>query len=54
VTANLTAIGGGILVFGDPVGDDALAIAARCTAFADVIAAAILMPAQPRSAEARA
>ncbi len=54
VTANLAAIGGGILVFGDPVGGDALEIAARCAAFAAVIAAAILMPAPRRTAESRA
>ena len=49
VAANCAAITGGVLVFGDPVGSDALAIAARTAAFAAVIAAAALIPA-PRPA----
>jgi hypothetical protein len=47
VAANCAAIMGGVLVFGDPVGSDALAIAARSAAFAAVIAAAALIPATP-------
>jgi len=50
VSANVSAILGGILVFGDPLGDDAFAIAARACAFALVIAAAALTPAPVRAA----
>jgi hypothetical protein len=45
VAANVAAIVGGVLVFGDPIGSDALAVAARSAAFAAVIAAAALIPA---------
>ena len=45
VAANCAAIAGGVLVFGDPVGSDALAVAARTAAFLAVIAAAALIPA---------
>ncbi len=54
VSANCISILGGILVFGDPVGDDPLAVIARCTAFAAVIAAVALMPAPRRTAAAYA
>jgi hypothetical protein len=50
VAANVSAILGGILVFGDPIGSDALAIIGRSAAFALVIAAAALMPAPIRAA----
>src|SRR6266576_3437273 len=50
VSANVSAILGGILVFGDPLGDDAYAIIARASAFTLVIAAAALMPAPMRAA----
>jgi drug/metabolite transporter (DMT)-like permease len=50
VSANVSAILGGILVFGDPLGEDAVAIVARGCAFALVIAAAALMPAPLRAA----
>ena len=40
VAANVCAILGGIIVFGDPIGSDALEIVARASAFALVIAAA--------------
>jgi drug/metabolite transporter (DMT)-like permease len=50
VAANVSAILGGILVFGDPLGSDALAIVLRSAAFALVIAAAALMPAPIRAA----
>lgn len=50
VSANVSAILGGILVFGDPLGDDAVAIVARGCAFTLVIAAAALMPAPLRAA----
>jgi hypothetical protein len=54
VGANIASVTGGVLVFGDPVGGDPLAIAARCTAFAAVIAAAIVMPGPLRTARAAA
>jgi multidrug transporter EmrE-like cation transporter len=49
-TATLTAITGGILVFGDPIGSDPLAVVARLTAFVAVIGAAALLPMVPSSA----
>jgi hypothetical protein len=54
VAANCASIAGGILVFGDPVGDGPLAVVARCLAFAAVIAAVALMPAPRRTATATA
>jgi hypothetical protein len=54
VCANLASVAGGIAVFGDPMGGDPLAIAARSTAFAAVIAAAIVLPAPGRTAPASA
>jgi drug/metabolite transporter (DMT)-like permease len=50
VSANVSAILGGILVFGDPLGNDAYAITARACAFALVIVAAGLTPAPMRAA----
>ena len=50
VAANLAAVMGGLLVFGDPLGTDPLGIAARAVAFAAVITAAALMPAPIRTA----
>jgi hypothetical protein len=50
IAVNVAAITGGVLVFGDPVGSDALAIVARSAAFVAVIAAAALIPAAPRPA----
>jgi hypothetical protein len=52
-TATLAAITGGILVFGDPLGSDALDVVARCAAFVAVIAAAALLPMAPESAPRR-
>jgi hypothetical protein len=52
VAANCASIAGGILVFGDPVGDGPLAVVARCLAFSAVIAAVALMPAPRRTAAA--
>jgi hypothetical protein len=46
----VTGIAGGILVFGDPIGADAIGIIARVAAFCAVIAAAVLIPA-PRTSE---
>ncbi len=54
VAANCTAILGGILVFGDPVGEDPAGIVLRSAAFLAVIAAAALMPGPVRAAGARA
>jgi len=51
VAANLAAITGGILVFRDPIGIGALAIAGRVIAFCLVIAGAALMPAPTQARE---
>src|SRR5437868_9143731 len=51
VAANLAAIMGGILVFRDPIGIGAPAIAGRVIAFGLVIAGAALMPAAIRARE---
>ena len=51
VSANLSAILGGILVFGDPMGGDAFEIVVRGMAFAMVLVATALMPAPMRAAE---
>ena len=42
----------GDLVFADPVGSDALGVAARSAAFVAVIGAAALIPAAPRPTQA--
>ena len=47
-SATLAAITGGIVVFGDPLGSDALDVIARATAFVAVIAAAALLPVVPQ------
>ena len=49
VAANLAAILGGILVFGDPVGSGALGVTARVAAFCLVIVGAAVMPAPIRA-----
>jgi drug/metabolite transporter (DMT)-like permease len=51
VAANLAAIIGGILIFHDPIGSAAPAIAARFIAFCLVIAGAALMPAPMRATQ---
>jgi drug/metabolite transporter (DMT)-like permease len=51
--ANVTAISGGILVFGDPMPGDALGIAVQCLAFLLVIGAAAMMPAPLRATQAQ-
>ena len=52
--ANVSAITGGFVVFGDPMPNDPVGIIVQCFAFALVIAAAALMPAPLRAtAEAR-
>lgn len=52
IAGNASAIPAGIIVFGDPLGDDAVSIALRSLAFVMVIAAAALIPAPTRAAEA--
>jgi hypothetical protein len=54
--ANVSAIAGGIVVFGDPIPSDALGVVVQGIAFTLVIVAAILTPAPLRvaAAEARA
>jgi drug/metabolite transporter (DMT)-like permease len=49
VAANLSAILGGIIVFGDPVGGDAVEVVVRSAAFALVIGAVALTPAPLRT-----
>jgi hypothetical protein len=49
-SATLAAITGGVLVFGDPLGSDAIDVVARCLAFVAVIAAAALLPLVPQKA----
>ena len=48
--ANLTAIAGGIVVFGDPMPHSAIGIIAQSVAFLLVVAAAALTPAPMRAA----
>jgi drug/metabolite transporter (DMT)-like permease len=52
--ANLSTIAGGIIVFGERVGDDALEVVLRLSAFLLVVAGATLMPGPMRAAEAGA
>jgi drug/metabolite transporter (DMT)-like permease len=52
VAANLSTIVAGVVVFGDPLGDDFVLVAARITAFLLVLVAAVLMPAPVRAGEA--
>jgi hypothetical protein len=47
-SATLAAIAGGIVVFGDPMGSDAVAVIGRSLAFVAVVGAAALMPIVPR------
>jgi drug/metabolite transporter (DMT)-like permease len=49
VAANVAAILGGVLVFGDPIGSGAVGIIARVLAFCLVIAGAALVPAPLRA-----
>jgi hypothetical protein len=48
--ANLSGIVAGVIVFGDPLSADPLALAAQCLAFVFVLTAAWLMPAPVRAA----
>jgi hypothetical protein len=52
--ANVSGIVGGILVFGDPLSANPVALIAQCVAFVLVVAAAWLMPAPVRAAGAPA
>jgi drug/metabolite transporter (DMT)-like permease len=52
IAGNASAIPAGVIVFGDPLGSDARAVAVRCAAFLLVVGAAGLMPAPTRAAEA--
>jgi drug/metabolite transporter (DMT)-like permease len=52
--ANVSAIAGGIIVFGDPMATHPVGIVLQSLAFVLVIAAAALMPAPMRAAEAAA
>ena len=52
VAANMSAILAGVVVFGDPMGNDALEVIARGLAFAMVLGGAALMPAPMRAADA--
>jgi hypothetical protein len=49
VAANLSAITGGVLVFGEPIGSGAVGVIARLLAFGLVIAGAALVPAPLRA-----
>lgn len=54
IAANVVAAIGGVLVFGDSMGADPLAVVARCGAFAAVIVAALVVPGPLRGARAAA
>ena len=51
VASNASAIPAGIVVFGDPLGHDALTVVVRTIAFLTVVAAAALIPAPTRAAD---
>ena len=53
VSATLAAIAGGVVVFGDPLGSDALDVIARSGAFVAVIGATALLPLVPERASDR-
>ena len=48
----MSSIAAGMVVFGDPLGDDLVVVVARLTAFVLVLVAAALMPAPVRVGEA--
>ncbi|MBD0282864.1 MAG: DMT family transporter [Thermoleophilaceae bacterium] len=52
IAGNASAIPAGIVVFGDPLGEDAAAVVIRSLAFALVVVAAALIPAPTRAAAA--
>jgi hypothetical protein len=51
IAGNASSMPAGVLVFGDPLGSDALTVAARTLAFIVVIVAAALIPAPTRAGE---
>jgi drug/metabolite transporter (DMT)-like permease len=51
IAGNASAIPAGIIVFGDPLGSEALTVMVRAVAFLLVVAAAALIPAPVRAAE---
>jgi hypothetical protein len=53
IAANMSAILAGVLVFGDPMGRDALEVAARTAGFVLVLTGAASMPAPARAADTR-
>ena len=50
IASNASAIPAGIIVFGDPIGDDAMSVILRSMAFLLVVLAAALIPAPTRAA----
>lgn len=54
IAANVAAVLGGVIVFGDPIGEDVIGVSLRAVAFISVIAAAALIPGPVRAAEAQA
>jgi drug/metabolite transporter (DMT)-like permease len=51
IAGNASSMPAGVLVFGDPLGSDALTVVARVVAFVVVIAAAAMIPAPTRAGE---
>ena len=51
IASNASAIPAGVVVFGDPIGDDAFTVTMRCLAFVLVVAAAALIPGPTRVTE---
>jgi drug/metabolite transporter (DMT)-like permease len=49
IASNASAIPAGIVVFGDPIGDDAMSVILRSTAFLLVVLAAAMIPAPTRA-----
>jgi drug/metabolite transporter (DMT)-like permease len=49
IAGNVSSIPAGIVVFGDPLGDDALTVVFRCMAFVLVMVAATMIPAPTRA-----
>jgi drug/metabolite transporter (DMT)-like permease len=53
VASNASAIPAGVVVFGDPIGEDTLSIVLRSLAFVLVVIAAALIPAPTRTSKSR-
>jgi drug/metabolite transporter (DMT)-like permease len=53
IASNASAIPAGVVVFGDPVGNDPVTVTMRCLAFVLVVAAAALIPGPTRAAAPR-